>query len=378
MRHHWFWDRTERLFSRAERLADEWRFEEALQYFDEAIQTDQHYAHLYLYKAMALAELGRFEEASDSFGIAERLAPDNFVFPMFRAAALLDQGEPGAALQNLEKVSKLEAHNEAMHDYSLLARWDLGERAAFWELRRNLRSLPTHLGSRIAVRLEERRIEPDPNFKHADTHEARRLFPGWLDSQFNRAREALARRRLAKVDRLLAAHRYDTALQVLDSFSIATSEAQEEYDAKRAAALAGMCRKEREHLKGLDGAQRQKVLLRLGRLQAEAGQNDEAYKNLDKWVKEYGSPTNNHPSAATALIQMAEIDLDRQQYGSAVRHCQQARVLGVHLDPRIDLIEAKAALSQRNRRDARRLFERYLHKDAFYLDRRIEQKESTH
>jgi tetratricopeptide (TPR) repeat protein len=378
MRHHWFWDRTERLFSRAERLADEWQFEEALRYFDEAIQTDQQYAHLYLYKAMALAELGRFQEASESFGMAERLAPDNVVFPMFHAAALLDQGNPGAALQSLERALKLDAQNEAMRDYSLLARWDLGEHAAFWQLRRNLRGIPAHLGSRIAVRIEERRIDPDPNFKQAGNHRDRRFFPEWLHSRFDRIRGALARRRLARVDRLLAAHRYDTALQVLDSFSVATFEAEKEYDAKRAAALAGMCRKERERLKTLAGIQRQKVLLRLGLLQAEAGQNDEAYKNLDNWVKEFGSPGNNHPSSATALTQMAEIDLARQHYTSAVRHCHEARALGVHLDPRIDLIEAKAALSQRNRRDARRLFERYLHKDAFYLDRRIEQNESNH
>ena len=378
MRHHWFWDRTERLFSRAERLADEWQFEAALQYFDEAIQTDQQYPHLYLYKAMALAELGRFEKASESFAIAERLAPDNFVFPMFRAAVLLDQGDAEAALRSLERASRLDAQNEAVRDYGLLARWDLGEHAAFWQLRRNLRGMPTHLSSRIAVRVEERRIEPDPNFKPSNTNESHHMLPEWLASRFDRMRDALARRRLAKVDRLLAAHRYDTAMQVLDSFSVPTSEAKKAYEAKRAAAVAGMCRKEREHLRALDGAQRKEVLLRLGLLQAELEQNDEAYKNLGNWVKEYGSQNNSHSSAATALIHMAEIDLDRHQYNSAVRHCQQARALAVHLDARINLIEAKAALSQRNRRDARRLFERYLKTDSFYLDRRIEQKESSH
>jgi len=100
MKHHWVWDQTERLFSKAERLANEWRFDEALHHFDQAIQADRQYAHLYLYKAMALAELGRFEKAADTFRMAEGLAPNNFVFPMFRAASLLDQGEPETALQS--------------------------------------------------------------------------------------------------------------------------------------------------------------------------------------------------------------------------------------------------------------------------------------
>lgn len=377
MSHHWFWDRTERLFSTAERLAGEWRFDEALQYFDQAIQTDEQYAHLYLYKAMALAELGRFEKASDTFDIAEHLAPDNFVFPMFRAAVLLDKGDAEAALQSLEKASRLDAQNEALRDYGLLARWDLGEPAAFWQLRRNLRGIPTHLSSRIAVRLEERQIEPDPNSSKAGTDQPHHRMPHWLGSQVGRAREALARRRMAKVDRLLAAHRYDTALQVLDSFSVTTSQAQKEYDAKRRAALEGMCRKERKDLKEIDGPQRQKALLRLGLLQAEAGQEDDAYKNLDNWMKEYGSSTD-HASAAAALVQMAAIALDKQQYKSVARHCQQARSLSVRLDPRIDLIEAKTAVALRNRRDARRLFERYLSTDVFYLDRRIEQRELNH
>jgi tetratricopeptide (TPR) repeat protein len=376
MRHHWFWDRTERLFSKAERLADEWRFDESLQHFDQAIQLDQQYPHLYLYKAMALAELGRFEKAADTFNMAEGLAPDNFVFPMFRAASLLDQGEPEAALQSLERASQLAPQNEAVRDYIFLARWDLGEHAAFGRLRQNLGGIPTHLASRIAVRIEERRVESDPNFMHVRTEAHSRLFPEWLSSRFDRARESLAKRRLAKVDRLLTDHRYETALQVLDSFSITTSEAQKEYKAKRAAALTGMCQKEREHLKAHDEAQRPKELLRLGLLQADAGQKDEAYKNLQSWVKEYGSPSHNHSSKAVALIQMAEIDFDRQQYSNAVRYCQQARALGVHLDPRIDLIEARIALSKGNRHDARRLFERYLHKDAFYLERRIEERES--
>jgi len=377
MKHHWVWDQTERLFSKAERLANEWRFDEALDHFDQAIQADRQYAHLYLYKAMALAELGRFEKAADTFRMAEGLAPNNFVFPMFRAASLLDQGEPETALQSLEKASQLAPQNEAVRDYILLAHWDLGEHGAFGQLRQNLGGIPTHLGSRIAVRIEERRIEPDPNFKHLSTEAHSSLFPEWLSSRIDRVRGSLATRRLAKVDRLLAAHQYETALQILDSFSVTTAEAQKEYKAKRDAALTGMCLKEREQLQAHDGAQRSKVLLRLGLLQADAGQKDEAYKNLEAWVKEYGSPSHNHSSKAVALIQMAEIDFDRQQYNNAVRYCQQARSLGVQLDPRIDLIEARIALSKRNRRDARRLFERYLHKDVFYLERRIEERESN-
>src|SRR5262245_10127864 len=126
MTRHWMWDKAERQFSEAERLAGEFRFEEAVRCFDEAIRADPGYPHLHAYRGLALAELSQVEQALASCDRAEQIDPSNFVFPVFRAAILLDSGNAASALKSVERASALEPGNPVIAGYQQLAKWDLG------------------------------------------------------------------------------------------------------------------------------------------------------------------------------------------------------------------------------------------------------------
>jgi tetratricopeptide (TPR) repeat protein len=396
MKHHWLWDRTERLFSKAERLLRHGRFEDALVCFDDAILTDPQYPHLHLYKAVALGELGRFEEALASCEVAERLDPLNFVFPMYHATILLDQGDAQRAYTSLGRALALEPANVAVAGYRLLAEWDLGREAALLELRKMIREIPLSLRSRVAVRVERGGCWDTLRLHAADAESSRRRWvtlPAWVRAWLERTGKAWVQRRLKKAHRLIDAKRYETAVRVLGDIHSSNADVRNDSAVAFAAAMEGMCETLRGRLGKLEGAsrktgvpgrtrrdqrrakQRRELLLQYGLCLAETPQREKAYGTLEKWMREYraaGSSKNEQIGAGTALVQMAEIDLGRNRYDSASRCCREARVLHANQDPRIDLVEARTECFLDNRLVARRLFESYLKKDLFYLERRID------
>jgi len=384
---HWMWDKTERWFSQAERLVSEFRFEEALRCFDEAIRTDPEYPHLHAYRALVLAELSRLEEALASSDRAEQIDPSNFVFPMYRAAILLDSGDAQAALQSAKRAFALEPGNPVIAGYQQLAKWDLGDETALLELRRILHEIPISVQSRVALRLEGK--TPAGHTPDAPDSSGR----PWSRDMFRGLRTARVKRRLERVRMMIAAQRYEEAMRRLEQTDTFGLGLQKELEDLYSKALEGECAKVRDRLKELEKApdrkgrsnsdldkagakQRRELLLKLGVGLGQIKQNDEAYKAFEKWLDAYraaGSPPNENGSACSVLLEMAEIDLTRQTFERAVEHCHQARTLGAgDSDPRINLIEARAELARGHRLTARRLFEQYLSKEVFYLEHRID------
>src|SRR5215471_14341019 len=161
----WFLSKTDRLFSMAEKLAAESRFEESIKYFDEAIRIDSKYPQLYVYRALALSELSLLNEALDSCRTAETIEPSNFVFPMYRAAILLDFGRAQEALHSVQRAIALQPGNTAAAGYEQLAKWDLGGKDAVRRLKEIIRDIPIGVQSRIAIRLD---LQPLPQFEQPD------------------------------------------------------------------------------------------------------------------------------------------------------------------------------------------------------------------
>jgi len=371
VKRHWIWDKTDRLFSRAERFAAESQFDEAVQSFDDAIRSDPEYPHLYVYRALALAELSRFDEALVSCDRAEQIDPSNFVFPMYRAAILLDSGKPQDALQSLRRALALQPGNTAVAGYEQLAKWDLGDETAIRQLKKNIREMPIDVQSRVAVRLEAKSL-PEKQDGVETTPMSSRLF--------------------RKVTVLIEAGHYEKALRILNVAGPPSDSAREKWEEFYAKAVEGQCRELRDRLKELEKASKEKkrgakndsahgdaqhrnLLLELGLSLCQSERKDEAYEVLEKWLNEYRAadfPVDERASARSALLELAEIDLTRETYAQAVRHCHEARLSGASLsDPRTNLIEARAELALGNRAASRRLFERYLSKDVFYLERRL-------
>jgi tetratricopeptide (TPR) repeat protein len=391
VKRHWIWDKTDRLFSRAERFAAESQFDEAVQSFNDAIRSDPEYPHLYVYRALALAELSRFDEALVSCDRAEQIDPSNFVFPMYRAAILLDSGKPQDALQSLRRALALQPGNTAVAGYEQLAKWDLGDETAIRQLKRNIREMPIDVQSRVAVRLEAKSL-PEKQDGVEMTPMSSLPFRASLRKILLSLRTIRTKRLFRKVTGLIQAGHYEKALRILNVAGPPSDSARETWEEFYAKAVEGQCRELRDRLKELEKASKEKkrgakndsahrdaqhrnLLLELGLSLCQSERKDEAYEVLEKWSNEYRAadfPVDERASARSALLELAEIDLTRETYAEAVRHCHEARLSGASLsDPRTNLIEARAELALGNRAASRRLFERYLSKDVFYLERRL-------
>ncbi len=106
--------RTERLFTKAQRLANEGNFEEAVQVFDQALSLNPNYAGIHLHKALSLSDAGRHEDAVAAISKAIDLQPSSSVYYMFLGRIYYDARRFSDALQAFEQsVAKDERYEFA-------------------------------------------------------------------------------------------------------------------------------------------------------------------------------------------------------------------------------------------------------------------------
>ena len=95
--------RTERLFTKAQRLASEGNFEEAVRVFDQALSLNPNYAGIHLHKALALSDAGRHEDGVAAISKAIDLQPSSCVYYMFLGRIYYDARRFSDALQAFEQ-----------------------------------------------------------------------------------------------------------------------------------------------------------------------------------------------------------------------------------------------------------------------------------
>jgi tetratricopeptide (TPR) repeat protein len=98
--------------SRASRLADVGRHNEALECFDRAIELEGGDPDIWLDKGKSLIKLGRNEEALKCYDKAIELRKDNFHMWFEKGKALLEIGRPDEAIACFDKVLQLFPHEE--------------------------------------------------------------------------------------------------------------------------------------------------------------------------------------------------------------------------------------------------------------------------
>lgn len=104
-----------------------------------------------MYKGLALAELGRYQDAIAALDQATRILPDNFVFPMYLGCIHLDEGQAEAAAEAFGRAAALAPTNHLVASYKLLADYVKGDKQALECLVPNLVQAPDGFKARLLL-----------------------------------------------------------------------------------------------------------------------------------------------------------------------------------------------------------------------------------
>jgi len=99
---------SEKLREKGAHLDHEGRYEDALEYFDEAIRADPGNGEVYQSKGITLSKMGRLEEALENFVKATDLDPNDPEKWLGRGCALLDLDRPELAQDSVEKALEVD------------------------------------------------------------------------------------------------------------------------------------------------------------------------------------------------------------------------------------------------------------------------------
>ena len=352
-------DRTERCLTRGQHALARRDFPAAEALLREALARDPDYAHVHMYLAHALAEQERLAEAEAALARAMALAPGIFVFPLHLGIVRLDAGDTGGARLALESAARLAPDNPLVAGYLDLVAWETaGQRDTLAALGRRARDLPESFRARLLLRLAAARLatrgpktaiallEPPP-----EPPLGIRL-PASL-------RRRWCRRRLARARRLVDAGRFEDAADSLAGRPDVLEEpgAGELLERARRGAVKAVT----AALERAEPGQRRALLLRRYEYENELGDHDAAYRTLQAWLEAYaaaGSPSSETPVAEAAARRLAELDVERGDYESALQHCAASRAARPARETHG--VEAVALLGLGRRRPARHRFEDFL------------------
>ena len=386
MRFHFIGDKTERLFSRGQRLLARGSFEDAIQSFDRAIASDSSYAHIYLYKALALAELERYDQAVAQIDEATRLNSRNFVFSLYLGCIHFDERRLDAAATAFRQAASLDPGNTLVSSYQLLTEYVSGRKEALARLAPQLNSLPDSFKARLLVAL---RADEDVAATSASAEASPSSGQSWnlLGAVRQRLRKWSVTRLDRRVQRLYDSNRYEEVLDLLRSEDLEPSVDRDAL-AKRAATAASKelmtelsnleqarsakTPKGRKELKRRAKVEerRRGLLLRLANLRDTGA--PQRYRDLERWIESYravDSPTRTRELASQVLAEMADMARRSARLDSAIDLCQQSKSLAGA--PEADWIEARSRLASGEPRLAKQLFERFGHSKSLVFSQRV-------
>jgi tetratricopeptide (TPR) repeat protein len=397
MKYHWIWDRTERSFSKGQRLLDKGHLEEALRWLDNASTQDPEYSGIHLWRGLTLSEMGQYEQALAALRRAQEGEPLNSAFVMYEGVICLDHGHADEAVAVLDRASTMDRNNAAISGYRLLAEWDLGKPGALTELIARVRQMPDGVKSRFMVRLEAQPQQPSSASSALGEEKQLRTPRGssrmlhWIRSITKHLSLLLARRQFDRVGRLIRERKFEGALRALQRLVEAGHAGWPDFSVHQTKALEGGRQAIEDQLRNLEKttnrsarkenigrrvgrteAKRRRLLAQLAWFHAEMAKTDETYNALRDWRSSYdaaGRPDSERHTAGDVTTQLAEIDLHRGKLPKALRWCDEARAFGSPAE--LDLIEAKVHLALGHRLAARRCFERHIEKNRGFVERRL-------
>jgi tetratricopeptide (TPR) repeat protein len=351
-------DRAGRYLTRGQRALARRDFAGAEKLLREAITRDSRLAHAHLYLAHALAEQERLTDAETTLDRGAALAPANFVFPLHLAILRLDADQRAPARDALARALQLAPDNPLVVGYRHLIAWEDGDRGALEALRRQARELPESFRARLLLRLAARALAarggaaavsllepaPEPPFGIP-------LPPG--------LRARWRRRRLERARKLVEAGHMEDAAEYLAAQPDALSEpgAREMLERARRGGLAAVT----ATIERAEPRERRALMLRRYEYENDLGDHDAAYRTLQAWLAahaEAGTPTSQTPIAEAVARRLAELDIERGDWESALQHCAASR--GARPARETDGVEALALLGLGRRRAARHRFEDFL------------------
>ena len=367
MRFHVLGDRTERAFTRGQRHLDRWSFDEAVRTLDVAIDRDPAYPQLYMYKALALAELGRLQGAVAALDRAAQLQPDNFVFPLSAGCIHLDEGQTAAASQAFVRAAALAPTNSLIASYRFLADFVSGDQQALHKLAPTLTQMPDGFKARLLLSL--------PDWTRPETGEPARSAPRDANARasgaFAAIRQWIDRLEIKRLRRrahtLFEQKRYEDVIDLRQDERF-PGDLDPLVERARSEALKQLGQ-QIDRLGTRDERQRRSLLLR----RATLCPDDRArYRDLDHWITSYrqsNSPARARSVAADVFAEMADIDRRLARNEVALGMCEQARVAGGSIE--LDWTEAQIRSVIGPYRHARRLLERYARSRALDFAARV-------
>jgi very-short-patch-repair endonuclease len=259
-----------------------------------------------MYKGLALAELGRFQDAVAAMDRAAQLLPTNFVFPLYLGCVRLDEGQAAAASQAFARAAALAPTNPLISSYRFLADFVSGDKQALHKLAPTLTQTPDGFKARLLLSLPDwtqpeasEQASSAPIAANAQTSGAFATIRRWIQE---RGTKRLRRR----AQRLFEKKRYDNVLDLFQNDRV-PSELNTLVERSRSEALKQLGQ-QIDRLGMNDEKQRRSLLLRRATLRPD----DRArYRDLEHWIKSYrqsNSPKRARPVAADVLAEMADLD----------------------------------------------------------------------
>ncbi len=387
--------RTQRLFRKAQKLIDEWRFSEAVSTLDQAIALDPSYPQLLAFRALAFSEIGRYEDSIADIKKAEKLDPNNAALVMYEGRIHLDSGKLNQAAEAFARAQQLQPTNSFITAYEALAHYWSGRNDALGPITADFAFLPTQVKSRLLVALATRpksQVNGGPHPSKLRWEE-----PGSGESHAT-LRKAVTRRLRKRVKRLYEAQRHEDVVVILvaamGSGSLVDEELELLLKRAREQAIVVLERQLRSilapdqdearkgRLRWIFGrktqrdqveAQRLTLLLRLADVREPS--DPSRYRDLQKWLSSYrrvSSPSARQRSVASdVLAEMARLALSDGRPQEAVDLCEQVRECRSHSEA--NWIEAEARLELGTITRARQLFERFAQTNLLVFEERVDQ-----
>jgi|RhiMetdeSRZDD1v2_1073273.scaffolds.fasta_scaffold18974_3 tetratricopeptide (TPR) repeat protein len=360
--------RTERLLSRGQRALSRGDHAAAEASFGAAIARTPRNPHLHLYLAHALAEQERLAEADRALGVAIRLAPASFVFPLHRGILRLDADDVTGARDALAAAASLAPHNRLVAGYIELTRWVESEGAPSTRLVELAAELGESFGARALLHLARVMLGTrGPRAALAVLEPpAEQLglpFRLWLGTLRHRDR-------VRYTETLLDRERFDDAASVLTAHPEVLRD-------PRAPALLERAR--RGALQAVDAAlasgrraARAALLLQRYEIEHELGDDAAVRATLGEWHELYlaaGAPSGQRQLAAAVMRRLAAVEVAGGRYREALALCAASRA--ARRERETAGVEALARLGLGERRAARHAFEAFLENALFRVGLRL-------
>ncbi|WP_010252701.1 tetratricopeptide repeat protein [Acetivibrio cellulolyticus] len=156
--------KAEILFSKAQKLVNQEKFDEAIDLFDKAIALNEKDSAVYIHKALVISGKDRYTEAVELAEKAISLKPDSPVYHAFLGMIHYDNENYVEALKYFKKSNEMDSENAQTLCLEKVANIALGEiEEPISVLKKKILLTNSECKSRLLVLLERKLLEQDDN-----------------------------------------------------------------------------------------------------------------------------------------------------------------------------------------------------------------------